>query len=76
MTDTATPSSTRRRVRRRIVEILPTKGGDLSEDDVARMRKVNGYLKRHSAQGPGGDAKESEWRYSRIRTRPPHDPLK
>ena len=34
------------------------------------MRKVNGYLERHSAQGPGGDAKEFKWRYSLIRTAP------
>ena len=59
---------------RRIVEILRTKKGDLSDDDVDHMRKVNGYIKRHGAQGPEGDAKESKWRYSLMNWG--HDPLK
>ena len=59
---------------RRIVEILRTKRGDLSDDDVDHMRKVNGYIKRHMAQGPEGDAKESKWRYSLMNWG--HDPLK
>ena len=37
---------------RRIVEVLRTKKGDLTDDDAAHMRKVVGYVKRHSAQRP------------------------
>ena len=37
---------------RRIVEILRTKKAELSEDDAAHMRKVVGYVARHTAQRP------------------------
>jgi hypothetical protein len=37
---------------RRIVEILRTKKGDLTDDDAPHMRKVVGYVKRHTAQRP------------------------
>ena len=37
---------------RRIVEILRTNKGELTDDDAAHMRKVVGYVKRHSAQRP------------------------
>jgi hypothetical protein len=37
---------------RRIVELLRTRKGDLTDDDAAHMRKVVGYVKRHSAQRP------------------------
>ena len=32
---------------RRIVELLHTKKGDLTDDDYAHMKKVTGYVKRH-----------------------------
>ena len=57
---------------RRIVEILRTKKADLSDDDVAHMRKVVGYVKRHSAQRPDGDVSETPWRYSLMNWG--HDP--
>jgi hypothetical protein len=41
---------------RRIVELLRTKKGDLTDDDAAHMRKVVGYVKRHLAQRPSGDS--------------------
>ncbi|HEY5846769.1 MAG TPA: DUF3140 domain-containing protein [Microlunatus sp.] len=49
---------------RRIVAILEKKKAELSEDDYAHMRKVVGYVKRHSAQRPGGDVTDTNWRYS------------
>jgi len=59
---------------RRIVEILQRKKADLTDDDYAHMRKVNGYVKRHSAQRPSGDVSETAWRYSLMNWG--HDPLK
>ena len=60
---------------RRIVELRRTTKDDLSEDDLAHMRKVVGYLKRHLAQGgPGDDVEHSKWRYSLMNWG--HDPLK
>jgi Protein of unknown function (DUF3140) len=59
---------------RRIVDILGTKKGELSDDDVAHMRKVVGYVHRHLAQRPDGDVSETAWRYSLMNWG--HDPLK
>jgi hypothetical protein len=59
---------------RRIVAILETKKADLDDDDVAHMRKVNGYVKRHSAQRPSGDVHDTAWRYSLMNWG--HDPTK
>ena len=66
--------STGHRSGRRIVELLHTKKGDLSDDDYAHMRKVVGYVHRHSAQRPEGDVTETKWRYSLMNWG--HDPLK
>jgi Protein of unknown function (DUF3140) len=66
--------STGHRSGRRIVDILGTKKGDLSDDDVAHMRKVVGYVHRHLAQRPDGDVSETPWRYSLMNWG--HDPLK
>ncbi|MGW1958090.1 DUF3140 domain-containing protein [Streptomyces sp. NPDC001920] len=59
---------------RRIVEILRTKKGDLSDDDYAHMRKVDGYIGRHLAQRPSGDVTDTRWRHSLMNWG--HDPLK
>jgi len=59
---------------RRIVEILRTKKADLTDDDLAHMRKVHGYVARHSAQRPDGDVEDTRWRYSLMNWG--HDPLK
>jgi hypothetical protein len=67
--------STGHREGRRIVELLGTKKGDLSDEDVAEMRRVVGYVHRHLAQGgPKDDAEHSKWRYSLMNWG--HDPLK
>jgi len=60
---------------RRIVEIKRTRKDDLTDDDLAHMKKVAGYVKRHLAQGgPKDDAEHSKWRYSLMNWG--HDPLK
>ncbi|WP_369135099.1 DUF3140 domain-containing protein [Modestobacter sp. I12A-02662] len=60
---------------RRIVELLHTKKADLTDDDLAHMRKVHGYVQRHLAQAPAKeDVETSRWRYSLMNWG--HDPLK
>jgi hypothetical protein len=59
---------------RRIVEILGKNKGDLTDSDVDHMRRVNGYVGRHLAQGPDGDVEDSAWRHSLMNWG--HDPLK
>jgi hypothetical protein len=60
---------------RRIVELLRTRKEDLTESDVAHMKKVVGYVHRHLAQQPAKeDIESSKWRYSLMNWG--HDPLK
>ena len=59
---------------RHILRILGTKKADLTEDDLAHMRKVVGYVKRHLAQRPSGDVTDTRWRYSLMNWG--HDPEK
>ena len=60
---------------RRIVAIKRTKKDDLTEDDLAHMRKVTGYVRRHLGQGgPKEDVEHSKWRFSLMNWG--HDPLK
>ncbi|WP_327267408.1 DUF3140 domain-containing protein [Streptomyces sp. NBC_01218] len=59
---------------RRIVELLRTKKDDLGDDDLAHMRKVTGYVRRHLAQRPSGDNSGTRWRYSLMNWG--HDPEK
>jgi hypothetical protein len=60
---------------RRIVELLRTNKDDLTDDDLAHMRKVHGYVQRHLAQQPDKeDVESSRWRYSLMNWG--HDPLK
>jgi uncharacterized protein DUF3140 len=60
---------------RRIVELLHTTKSDLTDDDLAHMRKVHGYVARHLAQRPEHeDIETSRWRYSLMNWG--HDPLK
>lgn len=58
---------------RRIVTILGKDDGELSEADIAHMRKVVGFIRRHSAQEPANIV-TSRWRYSLMNWG--HDPLK
>jgi hypothetical protein len=59
---------------RHIIKILKAKKSDLSDGDYAHMRKVIGYAKRHMAQRPSGDIKDTAWRYSLMNWG--HDPVK
>ena len=59
---------------RRIIELLNTRKDDLSDDDYAHMRKVVGYVHRHTAQRPSGDVTDTAWRYSLMNWG--HDPTK
>ncbi|MFI7327409.1 DUF3140 domain-containing protein [Streptomyces rubiginosohelvolus] len=59
---------------RRIVKLLQTREGDLNDDDLAHMRKVTGYVRRHLAQRPEADASDTPWRYSLMNWG--HDPEK
>lgn len=59
---------------RRIVRILHKKKADLTDDDIAHMRKVVGYVRRHLAQRPSGDVTDTDWRASLMNWG--HDPKK
>ena len=59
---------------RRIVTLLGTRKGDLTEADEQHMRKVVGYVHRHLAQRPDGDVTDTRWRHSLMNWG--HDPLK
>lgn len=59
---------------RKIVEIKRTNKGDLGDDQWDHMNKVVGYIKRHTAQRPKSDIRESDWRYSLMNWG--HDPCK
>ena len=62
---------------RRIVRILRTDKAELTDDDAAHMRKVVGYVKRHSAQRP--DASDDELEHARWTASLKnwgHDPLR
>lgn len=59
---------------RRIVRLLGKADDTLTAGDIAHMRKVVGYVRRHSAQRPGGDITETPWRRSLMNWG--HDPKK
>lgn len=58
---------------RHIVRILRKRTDELADDDYAHMRKVVGYIRRHSAQRPA-NIYTSRWRYSLMNWG--HDPTK
>lgn len=58
---------------RHIVRILRKSPDSLTDDDYAHMRKVVGYVHRHSAQRPD-NIHTSRWRYSLMNWG--HDPTK
>lgn len=58
---------------RRILEIIRKRNEELTADDYAHMRKVVGFIRRHSAQRPQ-NIYTSRWRYSLMNWG--HDPLK
>ena len=58
---------------RRILEILRKEKGELKASDYEHMRKVIGFIRRHSAQQPA-NIYTSRWRYSLMNWG--HDPTK
>ena len=55
--------------------VTMTPADDLTDDDLAHVHKVHGYVQRHLAQEPErADIETSRWRYSLMNRR--HDPLK
>ncbi len=59
---------------RHIVKILHKKKSEYTDADIAHMRKVVGYIKRHLAQRPKGDTSTTRWAYSLKNWG--HDPAK
>ena len=60
---------------RKIIHLLETRETDYTEADLAHMRKVVSYVRRHTAQGPTkSDVETSHWRYSLMNWG--HDPCK
>lgn len=59
---------------RRIVRLLHKKTDDLTAGDLAHMRKVVGYVKRHLAQRPSGSVRDTPWRQSLMNWG--HDPMR
>ena len=59
---------------RRIVEILRKNKGEVSDEDLEHMNKVQGYVSRHLKQRPKGEVEDTPWRYSLMNWG--HDPLK
>jgi hypothetical protein len=62
---------------RRIIAIKRKRVAELTAQDIAHMKKVNGYIARHLKQRPrkSGDAlRETDWTYSLKNWG--HDPLK
>ena len=58
---------------RRIVQILRKKRDEITADDYEHMRRVVGYVRRHTAQRPE-NVYTSRWRYSLMNWG--HDPVK
>jgi Protein of unknown function (DUF3140) len=59
---------------KRILAIRDANEADLTEADYRHMKKVIGYCRRHLAQRPWGDVRDTRWRWSLMNWA--HDPLK
>ncbi|MGB7785800.1 MAG: DUF3140 domain-containing protein [Salinimicrobium sp.] len=49
---------------KKIIKIKRKKKAELTAANYEHMQKVNGYIKRHTAQRPGRSVKDTPWRYS------------
>ena len=49
---------------KKIVKFLEKAEGEFTDDDIAQVRKVVGFIHRHLAQRPASDSMHSRWRYS------------
>ena len=69
--------STGHRSGRRIVKILQKKKSDRSAEDLAHMKKVNGYISRHLKQRPKKSGEElAQTAWARSLKNWGHDPQK
>ncbi|MBS0334378.1 MAG: DUF3140 domain-containing protein [Proteobacteria bacterium] len=59
---------------KKILAIKAKHVADLTDADYAHMRKVIGYCRRHLAQRPHGDVRDTRWRWSLMNWG--HDPLR
>ena len=59
---------------KKILSIRDKAADDLTDADYRHMKKVIGYCRRHLAQRPFGDIKDTRWRWSLMNWG--HDPLK
>ncbi len=73
VTEAAPGQSVGHHMGERILAIQAAKKSELKDQDYADMRKVAGYIKRHSAQRPSGDVTDTRWRHSLMNWG--HDPL-
>ena len=62
--DSGDGESVGRKSGKRILLILKKKRAAITADDVAHMRKVVGFIRRHRGQGPRRKVETSRWRYS------------
>lgn len=70
--DSGDGESIGRKSGKRIIAIL--KKRKAAADDIAHMRRVVSFIRRHRGQGPLRNAHSSRWRYSLMNWG--HDPLK
>ena len=59
---------------RKILAIRATAVDDLTDADYRHMKKVIGFCRRHLAQRPWGDVRDTRWRWSLMNWG--HDPLR
>lgn len=59
---------------RRIVRILRRRRDEITDADREHMREVTGFVRRHLAQRPDGDVRDTTWRHSLMNWG--HDPLR
>jgi hypothetical protein len=57
-----------------VITLLRSPKADLTPDDAEAMRTVVGFVRRHLADRPRGDVRETRWRYLLMNWG--HDPLK
>jgi len=72
--DSGDGESKGRKSAKKIIQIKRKNKDELTDTNYEHMKKVNGYIARHTAQKPDGDVKESDWRYSLKNWG--HDPVK
>jgi Protein of unknown function (DUF3140) len=71
--DSGDGESIGRKAGRRTLRLLGIKRAP-NADDIAHMRRVVGFIRRHLAQGPRRKLANSRWRYALMNWG--HDPLK